>query len=62
MVVNNWIVTISMYQNVVAPHTFPELFFASFWCFISLILMNVIVALIIEIYSSVEPDVARKNK
>ena len=62
MVVNNWIVTIGMYQSIAGPYTFPEVFFASFWCFVTVILLNVIVALIIEIYSSVEPEVARKTK
>ena len=62
MVVNNWIVTIGMYQSVAGTYTFPEVFFASFWCFVTVILLNVIVALIIEIYSSVEPEVARKTK
>ena len=62
LVVNNWIVTINMYQAVVSPYTYPEVFFVTFWCSCSLILMNVIVALIIEIYSSVEPEVAKKTK
>ena len=62
MIVNNWIVTIQMYQAIVDPYTFPEIFFITFWCSVTVILMNVIVALIIEIYSSVEPDVTRKRK
>ena len=62
MIVNNWIVTIQMYQSIVKWYTCPELFFISFWCFVTVILMNVIVAMIIEIYSSVEPEVTRKMK
>ena len=62
MVVNNWFVTIDMYQDVVGAHTYPKVFFVSFWCFVALILMNVVIALILEIYSSVEPEVARKCK
>ena len=60
MVVNNWFLTIDMYQDVVGPHTCPYVFFVSFWCLVALILMNVLIALILEIYSSVEPEVARK--
>ena len=62
MIVNNWIVTIQMYQSIVDPYTFPEIFFVTFWCSVTVIIMNVIVALIIEIYSSVEPEVTRKMK
>ena len=60
MVVNNWFVTIDMFQDVVGEHTYPKVFFVSFWCFVTVILMNVIIALILEIYSSVEPEVTRK--
>lgn len=50
MVVNNWWVTIDMYGNIVHAHTYPMLFFVSFWCFVVLILLNVLIALILEIY------------
>ena len=62
MVVNNWFVTIDMYQLVTGHQTRPLLFFISFWCFVVLILLNVLIALILEIYSSVEPEVAMKAK
>ena len=35
----------------------PITFFVLFWCFVVLILLNVLIALILEIYSSVEPEV-----
>lgn len=40
----------------------PEVFFVSFWCFVSVIMINVFVALVIEIYTSVQPKVSRKTK
>ena len=57
MVINNWFLTIDMYGAVMEGNLVPYLFFFSFWCFVVLILLNVIIALIIEIYSSVEPEV-----
>ena len=62
IVVNNWCVTIDMYQLVTGQDTGPLIFFITFWCFVVLILLNVLIALILEIYSSVEPEVAMKAK
>ena len=60
MVINNWNLTIEMYQAVIGTKTMPMLFFVSFWCFVVLIIVNVLIALIIEVYSSVEPEVTDK--
>ena len=57
MVVNNWQETVEMYQNVTGHERAPEIFFIVFWCCVVLILLNVLIALILEIYSSVEPEV-----
>ena len=57
MVVNNWFVTIDMYKTVTNNNYTPAIFFVLFWCFVVLILLNVLIALILEIYSSVEPEV-----
>ena len=62
MVVNNWFVTVDMYQAVMEQKSLPLFFFITFWCFVVLILLNVLIALILEIYSSVEPEVAMKAK
>ena len=61
MVVNNWNITIDMYQNVLDAYYYPVIFFVTFWCFVVLIILNVLIALIIEIYNSVEPDVTAKD-
>lgn len=61
MVINNWFVTIDMYENVTGQH-FPTLFFVLFWVFVVLVLLNVLIALILEIYSAVEPEVKEKTK
>ena len=62
MVINNWFVTIQMYQAVTDNKYLPTLFFVVFWCFVVLVLLNVLISLIIEIYSSVEPEVNEKKK
>ena len=62
MVVNNWFVTIKMYSEVLGNGFISFLFFVTFWCFAVLILLNVFIALILEIYSSVEPEVTLKAK
>ena len=58
MVVNNWFITIDMYEAVTDDSLLPTLFFVTFWAFITLELLNVLIALILEVYSSVEPEVA----
>ena len=57
MVVNNWFITIQMYSDVYGDTLVPNLFFITFWCFVVLILLNVLIALILEIFTSVEPEV-----
>ena len=59
MVVNNWFITIDMYRAVTDYQFSPVIFFFTFWCFVVLILLNVVLSLVLEIYSSVEPEVKR---
>ena len=51
-----------MYQNVTGFIRIPQIFFVIFWCCVVLILLNVLIALILEIYSSVEPEVYESAK
>ena len=37
----------------------PVFFFTSFWVTVVLILLNVVLSMVLEIYSSVEPEVQR---
>ena len=62
MVINNWFLTIDMYHTVLDARFYPMLFFVCFWCMVTLILLNVIIALMIEIYTSVEPEVSHEAK
>ena len=56
MVINNWFVTIDMYEDV-TDSRFPTFFFVFFWIFVVNVLLNILIALILEIYSAVEPEV-----
>lgn len=59
MVVNNWFVTTQMYADVLKEPMVPFFFFVCFWVTVVLILMNVVLSMILEIYASVEPEVKR---
>jgi len=59
MLVNNWFITIDMYQGVMENMWLPLFFFSFFWVTVVLILLNVVLSMVLEIYSSVEPEVNR---
>ena len=60
MVVNNWFITCNMYIKVTDDRTLPELFFISFWILTVLIIFNLVISNVIEIYISVEGNVETK--
>ena len=61
MMVNNWYVTINMISTVSGNAVFPRFFFATFWILVFLILLNVVLAMILEVYSSVESEVVERT-
>ena len=65
MVVNNWWVTVAMFTNVMADGYFTflwiRLFFVSFWIGMVLIQLNILIAIVLEIYGSVMDDVKEQN-
>ena len=62
MVINNWFLTITMYIKVTDLVMPPAIFFVTFWCSVVLVLLNVLISLILEIYTSVEPEVTQRAK
>lgn len=52
MVVNNWYVTCNMYCYVMG-NKWPRLYFILFWALTVLIMLNLVIAFIIEIYDTV---------
>ena len=52
MVVNNWFVTTNMLSALYGGTIWPKIFVSSFWVFVVLIVANLIIANVIEIYDS----------
>ena len=59
MVVNNWWITCNMYIDI-AGNNWPQVFFVSFWILTVLIIFNLVISNVIEIYDSVESEVETK--
>lgn len=57
MVVNNWWVVVNMQTDVVGYAPLVRLWFTSFWVITVLILVNIMVAIVLEIYGSVSDEV-----
>ena len=62
MIVNNWWVTIDMYVDILGHPVWITTFFVLFWASVVLILLNVVLSMILEIFSSVEPEVQRNKE
>ena len=60
MVVNNWWVVVNMLSDVQGSHWFVRIFFISFWVTVVLVLVNIMVAIVLEIYGSVDSEVNQK--
>lgn len=59
MIVNNWYLTIDMYINIMGHSILITSYFVCFWSTVVLILLNVVLSMVLEIFSSVEPEVSR---
>ena len=58
MVVNNWYVTANMYYYVMGNSAWPILFFMLFWVMTVLIMLNLVIAFVLDIYSQVSSEIA----
>ena len=58
MVVNNWYVTANMYYYVMGNTAWPILFFMLFWVMTVLIMLNLVIAFVLDIYSQVSAEIA----
>jgi hypothetical protein len=61
MIVNNWYVTCDMYC-VIVNSIWPRVFFAFFWIISVLIMLNIVVSFVLEVYNSVTGDVYEEFK
>ena len=53
MVVNNWFVTVGMLADITGHTMATRLYFVTFWLVIVLVLLNILIAIVLEIFSSV---------
>jgi len=58
MVVNNWFQTTNM-CTAVAGNNWPRVYFASFWVVTVLIMLNLVISFVLEIYGEVEEKYAK---
>mgnify|MGYP002633200446 CR=1 FL=1 len=61
MVVNNWYVTCNMYC-VVVNSTWPIAYFISFWGITVLVMLNLVISFVLEIYGNVSAEVEAEFK
>ena len=52
MVVNNWFYTCNMF-TAITGNKWPRVYFISFWAIIVLVFLNIVLAVMLEIYSAV---------
>lgn len=59
MVVNNWWVVVNMYTSI-HPERYTKLirlYFIVFWILVVLLLMNIMIAIVLEIYDTLQPEI-----
>ena len=56
MIVNNWFVTCDMYTDI-AGNNWPRLYFITFWILVVLIMLNCVLSILIEVYSTAQEKV-----
>ena len=63
LVVNNWNETTEMYC-VVGQSTWPRMYFTTFWIICTLIMLNIVVSFVLEIYGSIgdEMEIEERKK
>ena len=59
MVVNNWWVVVNMYTSLHAEKykKLIRLYFVVFWILVVLLLMNIMIAIVLEIYGTLQPEI-----
>ena len=62
MVLNNWFVVVDMICRYTGWPTLTRSFFVAYWIIVVLILVNIIVAVVIEIHQSLEDENEEKFK
>lgn len=56
LVVNNWNQTTDMYCAIMG-HNWPRLYFTTFWIICTLIMLNIVISFVLEIYGSIGDEI-----
>lgn len=65
MIINNWFVTVAQFSALMGPKRewYVRLYFVSFWINVVLIELNIVIAIVLEIFGTVADQVAeQKNR
>ena len=57
LVVNNWNQTTDMFC-VITDSTWPRLYFTTFWIICTLIMLNIVISFVLEIYGSIGDEIS----
>ena len=60
MVINNWYVVIDMFTVLTGAYWYVHIFFVSFWILVVLMLVNIMIAIVLEIHDSLKQEVDQK--
>ena len=62
LVSNNWNSNVDMYSGEVGVNWWPRLYFCFFYFLVALIIYNIIISFVLEIYDSLGSDVTKEIK
>ena len=64
MVVNNWFIVVNMYTSLHDEKytSLIRLYFITFWILVVLLLMNIMIAIVLEIYDTLQPEIESQFK
>ena len=57
MIVNNWWVVVDMYTSIIGSSWYIHLYFMSFWVCVVLLQLNILLAIVLEIYGAVAGEI-----
>ena len=60
LVVNNWNQTTDMYCTI-AGNSWPRLYFSTFWVICTLIMLNIVISFVLEIYGSIGDEIVKEE-
>ena len=56
LVENNWNTTTAMYTDILG-NNWPRVYFVSYWLVVNMIMLNIIISFVLEIYTTVGEDI-----